>query len=63
MQTVSQQVSNQIGLEQGDVIVQINRMRVTSAEDAAQALNAVRGLVVMYVERSGQLYSTEFVIQ
>jgi len=63
VQTVSQQVSNQIGLEQGDVIVQINRMRVTSAEDAAQALNAVRGLVVMYVERSGQLYSTEFVIQ
>jgi serine protease Do len=63
VQTVSQQVSSQIGLEQGDVIVQINRMRVTSAQDAAQALNAVRGLVVMYVERSGQLYSTEFVIQ
>jgi serine protease Do len=63
VQGVSPQVNAQIGLEQGDVIVQINRMRVTSAQDAAQALNSVHGLVVMYVLRAGQLYSTEFVIQ
>jgi len=63
VQNVSAQVTSQIGLQQGDVILQINRMRVTSAEDAAQALNSVRGLVVMYVERAGQLFSTEFVIQ
>lgn len=63
VQSVSPQVSTQIGIEPGDVIVQINRLRVRSAQDAAQALDAVRGLVVMYVERAGQAYSTEFVIQ
>lgn len=63
VQNVSARVSAQIGLAQGDVIVQVNSMRITSAEDAAQALNSGRGVVVMYVERQGQFYSTEFVTQ
>lgn len=63
VQGVSERVGSQIGLEPGDVIVQINRARIGSAEDAAQALNTGRGLVVMYVERQGQFYSTEFVTQ
>ncbi|HEY5087360.1 MAG TPA: trypsin-like peptidase domain-containing protein [Gemmatimonadaceae bacterium] len=63
VQNVSERVSAQIGLAQGDVIVQVNRTRITSAEDAAQALNSGRGEVVMYVERQGQFYSTEFVTQ
>lgn len=63
VQNVSDRVTSQIGLEQGDVIVQINRTRVTSADDAARALNSVRGLVVMYVERAQQLYTTQFVLQ
>ena len=63
VQNVSARVSAQVGLAQGDVIVQVNRMRITSAEDAARALNSGRGMVVMYVERLGQFYSTEFVTQ
>jgi serine protease Do len=63
VQKVSDRVSAQVGLAQGDVIVQINRTRVTSAEDAARALNSGGGAVVMYVERQGQFYSTEFVTQ
>lgn len=61
VQNASARVSAQLGLAQGDVIVQVNRTRITSAEDAAQALNSGRGVVVMYVERQGQFYSTEFV--
>jgi serine protease Do len=63
VQSVSDRVSNEIGLARGDVIVQVNSTRITSAEDAAQALNSGRGVVVMYVERQGQYYTTEFVTQ
>lgn len=63
VQSVSPRVSAQIGLAPGDVIVQVNRSRITSAQDAAAALNSGRGAVVMYVERQGQFYSTEFVTQ
>ncbi len=63
VQNVSARVSAQIGLAQGDAIVQVNSTRITSADDAAQALNSGRGVVVMYVERQGQFYSTEFVTQ
>lgn len=63
VQGVSDRVSSQVGLEPGDVIVQINGSRISSGQDAAQALNTGRGVVVMYVERQGQFYSTEFVTQ
>jgi serine protease Do len=63
VQSVSPRVSAQIGLAPGDVIVQINRNRITTAQDAAAALNSGVGAVVMYVERNGQFYSTEFVTQ
>ncbi len=63
VQNVSPRVSAQIGLAPGDVIVQVNSTRITSADDAAAALNSARGAVVMYVERQGQFYSTEFVTQ
>jgi len=62
VRSTSARVTNDIGLQEGDVIVQINRMRVTSAEDAARALNSP-GRVVMYVERQGQIFMTEFVTQ
>ncbi|MDQ6736395.1 MAG: trypsin-like peptidase domain-containing protein [Gemmatimonadota bacterium] len=63
VQNVSPRVSAQIGLAQGDVIVQVNRTRITSADDAARALNSGGRVVVMYVERQGQFYSTQFVTQ
>jgi serine protease Do len=63
VQRVSQRVSDAIGLQQGDVIVQINRNRIANAEDAAAALNGGHGSIAMYVERHGQYYSTEFTTQ
>ncbi len=51
-----------IGLQEGDVILQINRVRVATAEDAAAVLQQVRGRVVMYVERNGQIGATSFTV-
>jgi serine protease Do len=63
VRSVSPRVTSVTGIEAGDVIVQVNRTRITSAADAAAALNGYRGPVVMYVERAGQYYSTEFMTQ
>ena len=52
-----------LGLQEGDLILQINRLRITSAESAAQALQQLSGRsVVMYFERGGRIGSTQFVI-
>ena len=40
---VSERVANEIGIQPGDVIVQINRTRITSADDAARALDYYGG--------------------
>jgi S1-C subfamily serine protease len=65
VQTVSPRVADQLGIQAGDVILQINRVPVADAESAARALDyyAGRGGIVMYIERQGQVYTTEFVIQ
>jgi S1-C subfamily serine protease len=63
VRSVSQRVSDAIGLQAGDVIVQVNQSRISNASDAATALNGGRGMVVMFVERQGQYYRTEFVTQ
>jgi len=61
---VSDRVRNQIGLEPGDVIVQINRTPVTDAQSVERILNAYgRGVIRLYFERGGQIYSTEFGLQ
>ncbi len=65
VQAVSPRVADQLGIQAGDVILQINRVPVADAESAARALDyyAGRGGIVMYIERQGQVYTTEFVIQ
>jgi serine protease Do len=65
VQSVSQRVADQLGIQAGDVILQINRVPIADAEAAARALDyyAGRGAIVMYIERQGQVYTTEFVIQ
>lgn len=65
VQSVSQRVADQLGIQSGDVILQINRVPIGDAEAAARALDyyAGRGAIVMYIERQGQVYTTEFVIQ
>jgi serine protease Do len=60
VQSVSHRVAMGIGLQPGDVIVQINRTRISSAQDAARVLNdpQARGLVTIYVERQGEIFVT-----
>jgi serine protease Do len=62
---VSDRVANDLGIQRGDVIVQINRTRIRSAEEAAQALNYYggRGPIRMFLERDGQVYITDFIIR
>jgi serine protease Do len=53
-----------IGLQEGDVILQVNRIRVRSAEETATAFETVgRGAVIVYFERGGQLGSAQFGIR
>ncbi|MGK2963667.1 MAG: trypsin-like peptidase domain-containing protein [Gemmatimonadaceae bacterium] len=65
VQTVTPRIAEQLGIQPGDVILQINRVPVADAEAAARALDyySGRGAIVMYIERQGQVYTTEFVIQ
>ncbi len=65
VQNVTPRIAEQLGIQAGDVILQINRVPVADAEAAARALDyyAGRGAIVMYIERQGQVYTTEFVIQ
>ncbi len=53
--SISPQLAGQLGLRAGDVLVQVNRARVRSAEDAAQVFESLRGqgTVRIYVERNG----------
>jgi serine protease Do len=63
--SVSPRVSSDLGIQAGDVVLQINRTPVTTADQAARALNyyAGRGLIRMYFEHNGQVFTTDFSIQ
>ena len=63
--SVTPRVSDELGIRSGDVIVQINRTPVESADRAAEALNYYggRGPIRMYFEHNGQVYTTDFSIQ
>ena len=62
---VSDRVANELGIQKGDVIVQINRTPIGSAEEAAKALDYYggRGPIRMFLERDGQVYITDFIIR
>ena len=57
--------ADELGVQPGDVIVQINQTPIASAQDAERALNyyGSRGVIQMFLERAGALYSTEFVMR
>lgn len=59
---ISMELSGDLGLARGDVILQINDTRIGSAEDAAQAIRALRAgqRVRIYFERNGSVYVREF---
>ena len=61
----SEGITRDLGVQPGDVIVQVNTTQIGSAEDASRALDyyAGRGLVRMYCERGGQIFFTDFVIR
>jgi len=60
----SERVQQQIGLQSGDVIVQINRTPIANAQDVNRILTTFgRGGIRMYFERGGQIYATEFSLQ
>jgi S1-C subfamily serine protease len=61
----SDRVQEELGLQPGDVIVQINRTPIDDADEAARALDYYggRGPIRVFFERAGQVYSTDFVIQ
>ena len=62
---VSSRISDALGIQTGDVVVQINRTTITDADAAARALEYYggRGPIRMYFERGGRVYATDFQIQ
>lgn len=56
--------ARQLGMREGDLIVQINRARIATAEEAAAALAGSGGrAVVVYFEREGRILATQFVVR
>ena len=61
---VSDRVAADLGIQAGDVIVQINRTPIESADEAARAIDAFAGgLIRMFYERGGRPYFTDFIIR
>ncbi len=58
---VSQDAADELGLQQGDVIVAVNGRRVNTAEDVARLFDYFggRSYMTMTFERDGQLYRTD----
>lgn len=63
--TVTQTVSTSLGIQSGDVIVQINNVPVTDAQQAKHVLESLSGTgpVRMWIERDGRTLYTDFSIR
>lgn len=61
----SDRVMEQLGIAPGDVIIGVNRLAVSSAEEVARAIDqlAGRGVIQLTIERRGSMYTTQFYIQ
>jgi serine protease Do len=59
---VTDRVSQELGLQAGDVIVQVNRTPIASADEAAKAIDYYggRGPIQLYFEHGGRVYTTDF---
>jgi serine protease Do len=62
---VSPRVREELGLQPGDVIVQVNRTPIEDAAAVSKVLGAStgRGAFRIFFERGGQVFTTDFVIQ
>jgi serine protease Do len=58
-------IQNEIGLQEGDLIVQINRTTIEQAADVSRAFDYYGGRTGLRLvfERRGYFYTTDFVIQ
>jgi serine protease Do len=63
--SVSERVADALNVEPGDLIVQVNRTPVESADGAAKALDYYggRGPIRLFFERGGRVWSTDFEIR
>lgn len=60
----SNRVTNEIGVQEGDVILQVNQLAIERAQDVERALEQGSGGVVrMFFERGRRVYTTDFVIR
>ncbi len=59
---ISAELSGQLGLREGDVLLQVNRSRVRSADDAAQIFESLRGQgsIRIWFERNGGVVTRDF---
>ena len=57
---ISEELARQLGLRRGDVIMQMNRTRIRSADDAATFFDSLQGegRIVLYLERNGNYGTT-----
>jgi serine protease Do len=62
---ISPMVSENTGLQQGDVIVQINNTPIRTAQEVAKAIDyyGSRSYLQLVVERQGQLFMTRFAVR
>jgi serine protease Do len=62
---VSARVTEELGLQGGDVIVQVNRSQVSDAQQAGRLLESMtgKGPIRMIIERGGFLYPIDFQIR
>jgi serine protease Do len=62
---VTDRIGRDLGLQAGDVIVQINNYPIATADEAARAIDVFgsRGPIRMFFERGGRVYSTDFVMR
>ena len=62
---LSDRMGEILGLQRGDVILQVNRTPVRTAEDAARAIDyyAGRGPVTVFFERDGQVFRSDFLLR
>jgi serine protease Do len=62
---IADRIANEVELQAGDVIVQINRTPIASAEDVARAFSYFSGRAPMRVvfERGGQTFITDLLVQ
>ena len=63
--TVTSRVAEDLGIQNGDVIVQVMNTPIKDARQAKQVLEAYsgKGRIRMWLERRGQIFSTDFAIQ